>query len=73
MVDWSFALRIILFGVILVFVILISLAFLMYIIEKLFGEEESQQLSINSKVDSFSAYDFSLRGVITKGDQPILA
>lgn len=47
MVDWNFALQIISFGVILVFIILISLAIIMRLIEEIFGKESNQQQSTN--------------------------
>lgn len=50
MVDWSFALKIILFGVILVFVILIALAVIMRLIEKFFGGDSSQQQTNDKKI-----------------------
>lgn len=47
MVDWSFALKIISFGVILVFIILIALAVIMRLIEEIFGKENNQQAPTN--------------------------
>lgn len=69
MVDWSFALRIILFGVILVFVILIALAIIMRLIEKFFGEEVSQQhfssefIERTQKIKNLNIFLSSIKGV----------